>query len=378
MAIGCLLFTAAAAGLALGRVLTNPFQGDAIHDVKAAPRDVTPRGDLDPDEKKTIELFKKVSPSVVYITKYGTRFSWFRGDAMLAPEGSGSGFIWSEDGYIVTNRHVVGDTSRGSEWRVTVPNNNATYNAQVVGIAPEKDLAVLKISPESKLIPIPLGTSKDLVVGQKVYAIGNPFELDQTLTQGIISALHREINSQTRGRTITDVIQTDAAINPGNSGGPLLDSAGRLIGINTAIATTSGSSAGVGFAVPVDTINQIVPQLIKFGYVVRPALGIVPADERRSRMLGVEKGVLVADVAPGSSAEDAGVQTAEVVETRTGFRLRKADVIVGVNNDVINNSNDLFNVLEKYKVGDAVKVTIQRNGKDKVEKNITLQEVKGI
>lgn len=378
LSLGLLLCTAAVGGLALGRVLNSPaLGGDDVHNPKAEPRPVAPAGDLDSEELRTIELFKKVSPSVVYITKFGVRFNWFNRDPMTVQEGSGTGFIWSEDGYVVTNRHVVADITRGSEWRVTIPGLNTTFDAKVVGIAPEKDLAVLKINADTKLTPITLGASKDLQVGQKVFAIGNPFGLDQTLTKGIISALHREINSQTRGRTIQDVIQTDAAINPGNSGGPLLDSSGRLIGINTAIATTSGSSAGVGFAVPVDIVNQIVPQLIKYGFVIRPGLGVVPADENKARYLGVEKGVLIADVQPGSSAEDAGVQTAEVIETRRGYRLRRNDVILAVNGDPVNTNNDLYNILDKYKAGDSVKVTIQRDGKDKVEKSITLQEIRG-
>ncbi|MBI3818972.1 MAG: trypsin-like peptidase domain-containing protein [Planctomycetes bacterium] len=377
---GLLIFTAAVGGLALGRVFTDRSGGDdGVHNSNATPRAIAPRGELEPEEKTTVELFKRVAPSVVYITKYGihqVQTGWFTRDAMTIPEGTGSGFIWSEDGYIVTNRHVVADITQGSQWRVTLPDQNVTYEAKVVGIASEKDLAVLKIDADTKLTPISVGESKDLQVGQKVYAIGNPFGLDQTLTKGIISALHREINSQARGRTIADVIQTDAAINPGNSGGPLLDSAGRLIGVNTAIATLSGSSAGVGFAVPVDTINQIVPQLIKFGYVVRPGLGIVPADENAARQLGIAKGVLIKDVAVGSGAEDAGLQGAEVVETRKGYKLRKADVIVAVNGQAINNSNDLYNVLDKYKAGDSVKVTIDRDSGKKVEKTITLQEMR--
>lgn len=376
---GVMFVMAGASGLALGRVCMGgpKLLGDGIHDPKAAPRVVAPRGELDPEEKRTVEIFKNVAPSVVFITKFGVKIDFFTRNPFKVPEESGSGFIWSEDGYIVTNRHVVGNITPGSEWKVTLADHEKTFDARVVGIAPEKDLAVLKIDSPEKLSPIPVGTSEDLLVGQKVYAIGNPFGLDQSLTKGIISAINREIESQIPGRLIRDVIQTDAAINPGNSGGPLLDSAGRLIGVNTAIKTTSGSSAGIGFAVPVDTVNAIVPQLIKHGYVIRPGLGILPADELKARrFLNITNGVLVAEVTPGSGADEAGLQSAEVVETRRGFKLRRGDVIVGIGGKPVTTHNDMFNILEKYKSGDVVKVSILRDGDQRIEKEIQLRELK--
>ncbi|MFN0207388.1 MAG: S1C family serine protease [Planctomycetota bacterium] len=373
-----LLVSVALGGLALGRMLSflPGTQDDKLHNPKAAPRAVTPRGELDAEETRTIELFRKVAPSVVFINKFGVRYNIFSRDPVQVRESEGSGFVWSEDGYIVTNRHVIGDITNESEWRVTFADNHTTLSAKIVGIAPEKDLAVLKVDTEMKLTPIEIGTSADLLVGQKVFAIGNPFGLDQTLTKGIISALHREINSQVRGRNISDVIQTDAAINPGNSGGPLIDSSGRLIGVTTAIQTLSGASNGIAFAVPVDTVNSIVPQLIKYGYVVRPGLGVIPADDDRSRWFGVKTGVLVADVAPGSGADDVGLRPAQVVETRQGYRLRRADVILAIDDQAITNNNDLYRVLERKKAGDVVKVTIERDAKEKLDVKIKLQELK--
>jgi len=214
----------------------------------AEPRAVTARGDLAEDEKGTISLFKAVSPSVVYITTMAVRQEFFSLRALEVPQGAGSGFVWNDNGYIVTNYHVIAE-AQGA--RVTLA-DRSTWSAQLVGAEPDKDIAVLKIdAPKHLLPPIPLGTSSDLQVGQKVFAIGNPFGFDQTLTTGVISGLGREIESATH-RLIQGVIQTDAAINPGNSGGPLLDSAGRVIGINTAIVSPSGAYAGIGFAVPVD------------------------------------------------------------------------------------------------------------------------------
>jgi S1-C subfamily serine protease len=237
------------------------------HDPDATSRLVTARGDLAEDEKNTIDLFESASGSVVYITGIELRRSFFSLNIYEIPQGTGSGFMWDKDGRIVTNYHVIEDASRVE---VTLA-DHSSWKAIVVGVSPDKDIAVLQISaPVDKLRPILIGESKNLRVGQKVFAIGNPFGLDQTMTTGIVSALGREIQSVT-GRTIQDVIQTDAAINPGNSGGPLLDSAGRLIGVNTAIYSPTGASAGIGFAVPVDIVNRVVPEIIKFGKVMRPA-----------------------------------------------------------------------------------------------------------
>jgi S1-C subfamily serine protease len=237
-------------------------------------------------------------------------------------------------------------------------------------VAPDKDLAVLRIdAPANRLQPIPIGTSKDLQVGQSVFAIGNPFGLDQTLTTGVISALNREIESVTR-RPIQGVIQSDAAINPGNSGGPLLDSAGRLIGVNTAIYSPSGASAGIGFAIPVDTVNRIVPELIRSGRVTRPGLGVQIADEQIAQRLGVT-GVLVIDVARGSPAAKAGIQP---TRRDAEGRLRLGDIIVAIDGKKVTAPNDLFLLLESYKVGDAVTVSLQRDGKP-VQAKVMLEAV---
>jgi len=247
----------AAAALATGLSLPRLVESRT----EATPRAVTPRGPLLAEEQSQIEVFRKTSPSVVHITTLETQRDFFSLNVQQVPRGTGTGFVWDERGHIVTNFHVI---QNGNGARVTLADQSA-YNAELVGAFPDRDLAVLRIqAPREKLPPIPVGTSRDLLVGQRVYAIGNPFGLDQTLTTGIVSALNREIESVNQ-RTIRGVIQTDAAINPGNSGGPLLDSAGRLIGVNTAIYSPSGASAGIGFAIPVDEVNRIVPRLIRDG-----------------------------------------------------------------------------------------------------------------
>ena len=241
----------------------------------------------------------------------------------------------------------------------------------MVGVAPDQDLAVLYIkAPKNKLKPLAIGTSADLEVGQSVFTIGNPFGLDQTLTTGIISALGREMPAIT-GRTIAGVIQTDASINPGNSGGPLLDSSGRLIGVNTAIYSPSGASTGIGFAVPVDTVNRIVPQLIRQGEIRRPGLGVRLGDDRVSRRLNLP-GVLIADISKGSAAEAAGLRG-----TRSDARGRVVlgDVIVGLDNDRIETANDLFTALEKHAVGETVQVIIVR-GEARLTVPVKLQTVR--
>uniref|UniRef100_A0A0R0JPD9 PDZ domain-containing protein n=1 Tax=Glycine max TaxID=3847 RepID=A0A0R0JPD9_SOYBN len=252
---------------------------------------VTSPRKLQSDELATVRLFQENTPSVVYITNLAVKQDAFTLDVLEVPQGSGSGFVWDKEGHIVTNYHVI----RGaSDLKVTLA-DQSTLDAIVVGFDQDKDVAVLRVdAPKDKLRPIPIGVSADLLVGQKVYAIGNPFGLDHTLTTGVISGLRREISSAATGRPIQDVIQTDAAINPGNSGGPLLDSSGNLIGINTAIYSPSGASSGVGFSIPVDTVSGIVDQLVKFGKVTRPILGIKFAPDQSVEQLGVS-GVLVLD-----------------------------------------------------------------------------------
>lgn len=334
---------------------------------RAAPRPVAPRTDLSADEKATIALFRRASPSVVHITTLTVARDIFNLNLLQIPEGTGSGFIWDEVGNIVTNFHVIQNADAA---QVTLA-DHSTWKARRVGVAPDKDLAVLRIDAStSRLRPIPVGSSQDLQVGQKVLAIGNPFGLDQTLTTGVISALGREIESVTR-RPIQGVIQTDAAINPGNSGGPLLDSAGRLIGVNTAIYSPSGASAGIGFAIPVDTVNRVVPELIRYGKVIRPGLGIQVAEDQLAQELGLS-GVLVVEVVPGSAAARAGIRPTR----RDAFgRVRLGDVIVAIGGKKIESANDLFLILEQYKVGDAVNVALVRD-KRRQEVKITLEELK--
>lgn len=329
----------------------------------ARPRPVTARGDLAQDEKNTIEVFRSAAPSVVFITSIAVRRNIFSLNVYEIPKGTGSGFVWDRDGRIVTNYHVISDANR---IEVTLA-DHSTWKGVLVGAAPDQDLAVLQISaPRSKLRPIMIGRSANLLVGQKVFAIGNPFGLDQTLTTGVVSALGREITSAT-GRTIHNVIQTDAAINPGNSGGPLLDSAGRLIGVNTAIYSPSGASSGIGFAVPVDEVNRVVPQVIRNGRVIRPGLGVVLANQKLVRDLDLP-GVLVLKVRPGSSAARAGIRGTRQV--RGGLVL--GDIILAVNGEPVKDYNSLRDQVERYKVGDTVTLTLLRNG-EKVKVSLTLE-----
>jgi S1-C subfamily serine protease len=328
----------------------------------ADPRAVAARGDLAEDEKATIALFKAASPSVVYITTLSRRAVNFF-EMTNVPQGTGSGFLWDRQGHVVTNSHVL---AVGDSFVVTL-SDQSNWKATVVGADLDRDLAVLRIAaPSEKLPPILVGTSKGLQVGQKVFAIGNPFGLDETLTTGVVSALGRTIESL-NGRKIQDVIQTDAAINPGNSGGPLLDSAGRLIGVNTQIASPSGASAGIGFAVPVDTVNEVVPELIAHGKIVRPRLGIFPASETIARQLGVS-GVLVLAVQDGSGAAKAGLRGTE--RDRDGS-LVLGDIIVGIAGKDVASYDDLVTALEKQKIGDTVPVKLVRNDRA-MTLNVTL------
>ncbi len=336
-----------------------------VHDRDASPRVVTPRGDLAQDEKSTIDLFRQASPSVVYITSKTIRQNLFSLYATEVPQGTGSGFVWDANGFIVTNYHVIQDAT-GAD--VTLA-DHSTWQARLVGEEPDKDLAVLRIDAPDHLLPaIAVGTSSDLEVGQKVFAIGNPFGFDQTLTTGVISGLGRVIQSAT-GRPIEGVIQTDAAINPGNSGGPLLDSAGRLIGINTAIVSPSGAYAGIGFAVPVDVVNRLVPQIIRYGRARKAGLGIREAPDSFVRRLGLE-GVLVWTVLPGGAADQAGMRP-----TRSGTRGRIAlgDVIVAIDGKPVHDSNDLYRILDAHEIGDEVTVRVRRP-QGQVDLNVTLQE----
>jgi len=315
------------------------------------PLPVAPAGPLDADESATIRLFEEASPAVVYIETKRRRLDTWRQLTQDVPQGSGSGFLWDER-HVVTNLHVVKD---GTIYRVRLQDGSA-YDARLIGYAADYDLAVLEVElPRERVRSLPLGRSAELKVGQKSYAIGYPFGLEQTLTTGVISGLGREIESQS-GLLIRGVIQTDAAINPGNSGGPLLDSSGRLIGINTAIATPSGANTGVGFAVPVDTVNRIVPRILREGRVERAGLGINLGPDLWARDAELE-GAVVAFVQPGGSAARAGLVGAS--ETSEG-ELLLGDVIQAVDGTPIRRSEDLYHALESYKIGDEVSVTVSR------------------
>ena len=356
----------ALAVLAILLVKQTWLGGASLNDPRATTRSVAARGELSAGEKSTIALFREASPSVVHITAIAVQRDLFTLNLYQIPEGTGSGFIWDNSGNIITNFHVIQNADAA---QVTLA-DQSNWKARRVGAAPDKDLAVLRIdAPANKLRPIPVGTSKDLQVGQSVFAIGNPFGLDQSLTTGVISALGREIESVTR-RPIQGVIQTDAAINPGNSGGPLLDSAGRLIGVNTAIYSPSGASAGIGFAIPVDTVNRIVPELIRSGKVTRPGMGIQIAEDQIAERLGVT-GVLLVDVAQGSAAAKAGLRP---TRREASGRVRLGDVITAIDGKKIESSNELFLLLEKYKVGDSINVTLLREGKS-VQVKVTLEAV---
>jgi S1-C subfamily serine protease len=335
---------------------------------QAAPRPVAARGALPAEEQSTIDLFEKTRGSVVFITTQERVVDLWTRNMFDIPRGSGSGFVWDDHGHIVTNNHVVEGTSSA---RVRL-SDGRDADATLVGVSPAHDLAVIKVDVSNPPPPLPIGSSHDLKVGQAALAIGNPFGLDWTLTTGIVSALDRSLPSENNRTLIEHLIQTDAAINPGNSGGPLLDSAGRLIGVNTAIFSPSGASAGVGFAVPVDTVNRVVPQLIATGKYVRPALGI-QVDERLNQLvteqLGV-KGVAVLRVTPGSPAAAAGLRGARVENNRS---IVPGDVIVAVDGTSVDSVARLLGRLDEHRVGDVVTLTILRDGQ-KSDVKVTLQE----
>jgi S1-C subfamily serine protease len=358
------LFLGVLLGVLVSTIVSRTFWG--LRPVAAAEeRPVSLRGPLDPDERATISLFRAASASVVFITTQTQRVDFWTRNVFEVPQGTGSGFVWDEQGHVVTNFHVIQDATSAE---VTLGENS--YEAEMVGTAPDQDLAVIRIrAARQKLVPIKVGTSADLQVGQKVYAIGNPFGLDHTLTTGIVSALGRTITSVTN-RPIDGAIQTDAAINPGNSGGPLLDSAGRLIGVNTAIYSPSGANAGIGFAMPVDTVNQVVPQLIAHGRVIRPYLG-VRLDDRLSsvvaRRLGVE-GVLLRGVERGSPAAAAGLRGTRLNRDST---IAPGDVIQEIDGRKVGTADELLGRLGRFRPGDTVTLTIVRDG-ERLKVRVTL------
>jgi S1-C subfamily serine protease len=320
----------------------------------AAPVAVPTPSGLGDDERSTIARFRAASPSVVFITNLAVRRDFFSMNVTEIPQGSGSGFVWDAAGHVITNFHVV----RGAQALQVTLADQSVFEAQVVGAAPEKDLAVLKVdAPATRLKPLPIGRSADLQVGQKVLAIGNPFGLDQTLTTGVISALGREIDS-VAGVPIRDVIQTDAAINPGNSGGPLLDSSGRLIGVNTAIYSPSGAYAGIGFAIPVDTVAWVVPDLIAHGRLVRPSLGVQLVAEEQTERLGLQ-GALVLAVVERSGAAAAGIRP---TQRDSRGRIVLGDLIVAAGGRPVRSNGDLLLALEEKRAGDVLAITVERDG----------------
>jgi S1-C subfamily serine protease len=309
---------------------------------------------LGADEKRDIEVFRRARPSVVFITSLALRRDLFTFDVQQIPQGTGTGIVWDRQGHVVTNFHVI---QEGNAFSVTLA-DQSEWEARVVGIAPEKDLAVLRVkTPADRLVPIQRGTSRNLVVGQKVLAVGNPFGLDHTLTVGVLSALGRELRSPS-GRRIRDVIQTDAAINPGNSGGPLLDSSGRLIGVNAAIYSPSGAFAGIGFAVPVDTVSRLIPQLIAHGRAVQPGIGAALIPDHVAVQLGID-GVAIAEVTPGSPAARAGLQGARITR---GRRVVLGDRITAVDGRAVRSEDDLQDAFEAAGVGKAVTLSVVRDG----------------
>ncbi|OYU46147.1 MAG: 2-alkenal reductase [Burkholderiales bacterium PBB4] len=345
--------------LASAVVLTLSGPLEAATSPSAAPRPVTPRGELAADEKSTIALFEQTRDSVVFISTSSVVQDFWSRNVLSVPRGTGSGFIWDDAGHVVTNYHVIEGASEA-----TVKLADGTdYKSTLVGASPSHDIAVLKIvSGYKHPTPVPLGTSHDLRVGQKVFAIGNPCGLDWTLTSGLVSALNRSLPGE-RGSLVEHLIQTDAAINPGNSGGPLLDSAGRLIGINTAIYSPSGTSAGIGFAVPVDTVNRVVPQLIRLGKYVRPSLGLRMDEDLNQRLVRALKvrGVVVLQSAAGRLAP--GLQEATL--TRDG-NIFVGDIIMAVNGKPTETVRQLALLLDEMKVGDTVTLSLLRKGKPAV------------
>jgi S1-C subfamily serine protease len=340
--------------LLLAAVVAEPYATRLMLS-DTTPRVVTARGDLSEAEQTIVAIFQKVSPSVVQVV--GRQAG---GDPLSEDsEGvqSGTGFVWDGAGNIVTNNHVVSGTSD----TVVRLASGEVMAAEVVGTAPNYDLAVIRLrNPQNVPSPVAIGSSADLKVGQFAFAIGNPFGLDQTLTFGVISALRRRLPTSS-GHQISNVIQTDAAVNPGNSGGPLLDSSGRVVGVTTAIISPSGSNAGIGFAIPVDIINKVVPQLIRDGRVATPGIGIVAASEAAATRLGVE-GIPILRTLPNSSAARAGLRG---VNASTGTL---GDVIVSVNGKPVRRLSDLTDQLEEIGVGHTAKIGVLRgNSTDTVD-----------
>ena len=358
----CFSFWPALSMAEWGKPLGGTYDGPEVKPRVVAP----PPVELGEDERATMAVFERATKSVVFISNTAIQRDPWSFNLFEVPQGSGSGFVWNKQGHIVTNFHVV----YGANSITVTLADRTEHRATLIGADPDHDVAVLQIrASEEALAPLAVGTSRDLRVGQKVLAIGNPFGLDHTLTTGVVSALGRTIKSLTN-RTIEGVIQTDAAINPGNSGGPLLDSAGRLIGVNTQIMSPSGAFAGIGFAVPVDTVNRIVPELIKYGKLIRPGLGVSLVPDTMAKRWGI-KGLIIGKVSPGSGAEQAGLKGAR--ESSPG-RVELGDIILSVDGKPVGTLDELMDVMERHKVNDRVTVEIlRRTSKERV--SVTLQAV---
>lgn len=313
------------------------------------------------NERNSISVFQNVADSVVNVSNMKNAHAYLDMNSTEIEAGMGSGFVWDKAGYIVTNYHVV---DGGDSFLITFRGNKKSYRAKIVGADPKKDIAVLKLSEmPADLKPIIPGDSKTLQVGQKALAIGNPLGLDHTLTTGSISALERSIKGYA-GVSINGMIQTDASINPGNSGGALLDSQGKLIGINTILFNGAGASAsaGLGFAIPVDTVKKIVPQLIQYGRVIRPGLGVVVLEDYYASRFGLREGVMLKYVDPKGPAAKVGLRG--ITRNRFG-ELFIGDIITAVDDNIIKNYDDLFSTIDKYKIGDTVKIKYIRENKEK-------------
>jgi S1-C subfamily serine protease len=327
----------------------------------ADARPVAPRPSLTTEERALVSLFERAAPSVVSVIAVAPNMNMLgRQTGGVREIGGGSGFVWDENGHIVTNFHVI-EQAPGILIRFA---DGQSAPATVVGVAPNQDLAVLRVTGVNLPAPIDIGSSNDLRVGQRAFAIGNPFGLDQTLTEGIISALNRNLPTE-NGREIDAVIQTDAAVNPGNSGGPLLDSAGRVIGVNTAIFSPSGASAGIGFAIPVDTVNRVVPQIVATGRVAVAGIGVQVLDEQNAARLGVE-GLVVMGVSNGGPAARAGLRGA----TRAAVQ----DVIVSVNGQPVRRLLDMTRIVDQVGVGGQVRLVVENNGRRR-EATVTVVDI---
>jgi S1-C subfamily serine protease len=380
LGLGALLLAAAPAAAQYERPQQEltPAERDAIETNRklAGPRPTTRRPPLSPAEAERVAVFKRARPSVVFISSITRK--WFlednrTGNRYQVPPASGTGFVWDNLGHVVTNHHVItvddpsgGPRGEAEELQVTLADGK-TYKALVIGRSLTLDIAVLHVfAPLEQMRPLPLGTSRDLEVGQSVLAIGNPFGLDHTLTSGVISATGRDILTGF-GTHITDAIQTDAAINPGNSGGPLLDRAGRLIGMATAIRTTTGISAGVGFAIPVDTLNRVVPSLIAKGQLHRPELGIITFPPAATASLGAKHGIAVDSVTPGSLAAQAGFRGLRIKPgAKEPVELSDVilgDVIVGLNGHTVESDTQLMDLLELEPPETTLAFDVLRDGK---------------